>query len=223
MKKQGIFIAFVFVLFSLSLVACVKANNTQTDQNGLQFVITNDNNQDNADPTNSSGNADEANNSSENDSNNNSGDEPDPEDSAGEDGAAGGGIAPCEGFPEYVPCGTFLQNPTAGSMICPDITMALDNSPPEQVTLLPQNGGNEIFAVATGSGEGTLSLLDVTNEDIHSTYAGLLTNSQGESIQYQISYISDSQYLIGTLSVSVETPGLGTCTMERGFDGFKLD
>ena len=49
-------------------------------------------------------------------------------------------------------------------MVCPEITIGTEDSPPERVTLIPQDGGNLLFAVATGSGEGTLGLLDLSEE-----------------------------------------------------------
>ena len=130
----------------------------------------------------------------------------------------------CLAFPNYVPCGTFLVGFNTGTMTCPNLTRNLDASPNEFLTLIPQQGGEELFAVATGSGEGTLSLLDVLEDVSASLYSGPLTNFEGRIINFSFSYFSEGDgtgtLLAGELKVVIDNPAGtgGQCTILRTFD-----
>lgn len=132
--------------------------------------------------------------------------------------------ASCANYPVYVPCGTFMADPGSGTMTCPNQTMALNDSPREFITLIPQNGGNELFARAAGSATGTLSLIGTTDNDRNASYAGPLINAEGVTIFYTLEHISDPGglgYIFGTFKLVVNNPGVGNCTVERAYDGFQ--
>ena len=130
----------------------------------------------------------------------------------------------CLGFPDYVPCGTFLVGFDSGTMTCPEFTQDLETSPNEFLTLIPRLDGKELFAVATGSGEGTLFLLDVLEDGTASLYSGPLTNFEGRTINFTFSYLSEGDgtgtLLAGELKVVIDNPAGtgGQCTILRTFD-----
>jgi len=130
----------------------------------------------------------------------------------------------CLGFPDYVPCGTFWVGFDSGTMTCPDFSRKLEASPNEFLTLIPQQGGDKLIAVATGSGEGTLSLIDVLESGIGALYSGPLTNFEGRTIDFSFVYVPEGNgrgtLLAGELTVVIDNPaGVGgQCTILRMFD-----
>ncbi|MDH3944065.1 MAG: DNA polymerase V family protein [Anaerolineae bacterium] len=128
----------------------------------------------------------------------------------------------CAGLPDYVPCGTYAVDPSLGTMKCPNQTMTLDDSPEEFLTLIPQNDGNELFAVAQGSAEGTLSLDEIGSDG--AVYSGPLVNAEGQTIHYTLYHFTDSDIISGNFTVSINNPGMGgTCVVDRTYSGIKLD
>ena len=132
----------------------------------------------------------------------------------------------CLGFPDYVPCGTFWVGFDSGTMTCTEFTEALEleTSPDEFLTLVPRLDGKELFAVATGSGEGTIFLLDVLEDGTASLYSGPLTNFQGRIINFTFTYFSHGDGTgsleYGELKVVINNPAGagGKCTIVRTFD-----
>jgi len=129
----------------------------------------------------------------------------------------------CLTYADYVPCGTYAVDPTAGSMTCGGQTMALEDQPEEFLTLVPANeDGSQLFAQAAGSGEGTLSLVEVQAGG--AIYEGVLVNSEGQSINYTLNYVSGSGYLFGSFGGTFNNPGTaGDCTFTREYDGFTIE
>lgn len=132
--------------------------------------------------------------------------------------------ASCANYPVYVPCGTFTADPGSGTMTCPNQTITLEDSAREFITLIPQNGGNELFARAAGSATGTLTLIETADNGNNASYAGPLVNADGITIFYTLKHISDPDglgYIFGSFKLVVNNPGVGNCTVERDYDGFQ--
>lgn len=134
----------------------------------------------------------------------------------------------CSNVPKYVPCGSFMMVFESGTMTCTDFQRTLEASPNELLTLIPGNNGDQLMAIAAGIGEGTVLLVQVSNEGLSSKYSGPLVNSEGITVSFTFSYFSNSPdpggfIEPGELKVVVNNPAGtgGTCTMVRAFSGIQ--
>ena len=159
-------------------------------------------------------------------------DDDDGDDGSSENGTPDSSVEPvvfptsetCQGFPNYVPCGSFMIFHEAGNMNCPSLNIenrTLDKSPDELMELTPQDGGDQLFARAAGSAEGTLTLIEIGVEA--SQYSGLLTNSLGQDILYSFLFFADGLIESGSITVVVDNPAGtgGECRIVRNFTGLQ--
>jgi hypothetical protein len=106
--------------------------------------------------------------------------------------------------------GTWIVTHEEGTLVCPEITVDIPASEPEEMTIEVRDGG-EIVYVENLSGDN----LSAERTGEHTFETAITT--EGETLYYTLIYKPETEAIEGTITATITDPELGACDLARTF------